>query len=457
MFGSFLSSPAESQGFVTATAGSSGRVRGSTAMRGFKDDFMAWKATLTPEERALSLEQAQNEFNKNFKKTAKYTQKLPEDKIKSLGKILGKFLESEAEDYKKSKFAAMETGNDLIENKVARQNFDFRLTPRLSEIDREAERRYFYAKERFAAAKSKGESFWPGSPQVREYTVPNDEAAHANNRKWLDALLEHSKTDTSLSPSVKDAVAKFVTTLPPAGQEWTVTLPYFAVRYWDEMKGGHQKALQKKEAEMGKEAYDAWIASAEGKEESNMALLQMVDYASDKYVDGFQKVEKDVAFEKSWFRNADPMVGKTKADMVRELWKIYEQFGEKMPPLDEEILADLAKYPAYLEGEYKHAYGTADRLWKMEAIDAFGTVFILGVYETQEEAVDAFNGWNAEYESARAKMSEDVAQWEKKQDARLEDDADAQNYIKKNLDDARENYRTSVLSSTASASTAATP
>merc|ERR1719215_274273 len=38
-------------------------------MRGFKEDFDAWRSSLTPEERAMVQKQAQGEFNKNFLKS----------------------------------------------------------------------------------------------------------------------------------------------------------------------------------------------------------------------------------------------------------------------------------------------------------------------------------------------------------------------------------------------------
>jgi len=75
--------------------------RDKTIVRGFKEDFDAWRASLTPEERALVQKQAQGEFNKKFRKSDEFKKDLPGEKVEAFSKILGKFFDNEAEDYKK--------------------------------------------------------------------------------------------------------------------------------------------------------------------------------------------------------------------------------------------------------------------------------------------------------------------------------------------------------------------
>ena len=65
-------------------------------MRGFKDDFYAWKDSLSKDEQALILKQAQNEFDKKFRKSDEFSQDLPEEKIQSFAKVLKKFFDNEA-------------------------------------------------------------------------------------------------------------------------------------------------------------------------------------------------------------------------------------------------------------------------------------------------------------------------------------------------------------------------
>ena len=83
----------KSQSFVTSGAGPEKQSR--TAMRGFKDDFYAWKDSLSKDEQSLILKQAQNEFDKKFRKSDDFSKDLPEEKIQSFAKVLKKFFDNE--------------------------------------------------------------------------------------------------------------------------------------------------------------------------------------------------------------------------------------------------------------------------------------------------------------------------------------------------------------------------
>merc|ERR1712084_61774 len=128
----------------------------------------------------------------------------------------------------------------------------------------------------------------------------------------------------------------------------------------------------------------------------------------------------------------------TKADILKEIWAELPKVSDKpVPPLDEEMLAELAEEPAIIEGEFKHSWGTADKLYKSEAIDAFGMKYLLGVFETKDEAQKAFADWNNEYEKARVSMKADMEQWSKQENARLDKDPSGRERIKAVLEEAR--------------------
>ena len=65
-------------------------------MQGFKDDFYAWKDSLSKDEQALILKQAQNEFDKKFRKSDEFSKDLPEEKIQSFAKVLKKFFDNDS-------------------------------------------------------------------------------------------------------------------------------------------------------------------------------------------------------------------------------------------------------------------------------------------------------------------------------------------------------------------------
>merc|ERR1719336_2812203 len=123
---------------------------------------------------------------------------------------------------------------------------------------------------------------------------------------------------------------------------------------------------------------------------------------------------------------------------MKAVWEVLPRLtGSPVPPIDEELLADLEQQPAVVEGQFRHSWGTADVLYKSEAIDAFGMKYLLGVFETKDEAQKAFADWNEEYEKARVEMKEEMAQWGKQEQARLDRDTSGPERIKKVLEESR--------------------
>merc|ERR1712003_42544 len=130
------------------------------------------------------------------------------------------------------------------------------------------------------------------------------------------------------------------------------------------------------------------------------------------------ELESDVELEKAFFRSQSEDRYKTKADVLRSLWAELSKFlGKEVAPVDEESLAEMEQVPAVQEGEFRHNWGVADKLYKSEAIDAFGMKYLLGVFDTVEDAQKAFDEWNSEYEKARADMKSEMQQWSKQENA----------------------------------------
>merc|ERR1719190_219096 len=167
-------------------------------------------------------------------------------------------------------------------------------------------------------------------------------------------------------------------------------------------------------------------------------MVKLLTKVSDNYNKAREEIEESNEKMKEFFRSQKEMPGKTKADVLKEIWAELPKYSDKpVPPLDEEMLAELAEEPAVIEGEFKHSWGTADKLYKSEAIDAFGMKYLLGVFETKDEAQKAFADWNAEYEQARADMKVEMQEWSKQENARLDKDPSGRERIKKVLEEAR--------------------
>merc|ERR1712084_164144 len=167
-------------------------------------------------------------------------------------------------------------------------------------------------------------------------------------------------------------------------------------------------------------------------------MLKATAELTKNYITARDEVESDVEVMKEYFRSQSEDRYKTKADVLRALWaELPKHLGKPVPPVDEEMLAELEDVPAVQEGEYRHNWGIADKLYKSEAIDAFGQKYLLGVFDTFEEAQKAFTEWNDEYEKARADMKSEMQQWSKQENARLEADTSGADRIKKILEEAR--------------------
>merc|ERR1712151_1458739 len=163
-----------------------------------------------------------------------------------------------------------------------------------------------------------------------------------------------------------------------------------------------------------------------------------IKHLTEKYTSARDEVQTEADNMKAFFRSQKDVPGKTKADVLKEIWAELPKITDKpVPPLDEEMLAELAETPAVIEGEFNHTWGTADLLYKSEAIDAFGAKYLLGFFDTKAEAEKAFADWNGEYEQARADLKVEMAQWSKQEQARLDKDTSGADRIKQALDEAR--------------------
>jgi len=396
-------------------------VRGRTAMGGFKEDFDAWRGTLTPEEKKLVQKQAQGEFNKKFRKSDEFKTDLPSDKIEAFGKILGKFLDTSEEGEKKAT-AIGDSDPDGLLYKGDQAKLDFSLKNNIVMIDRDADRRYQWAQIRTNLAAQKGERYPNPSPSEQSYFFKNTGDDHKQLVAIADKISEIAKkanpdsTLLEITPEDKSYQGKYHPEQLPEVLVNQLEELYFNMENWESFKKLSKEDQTEVKLKVGLErAKIWWNASAE--------------------------VEADAMKMKAFYNSQKDDKSKTKADVLKEihaaLGEVAKQNGKSVPPLDEDFLADLSKMPAVEEHSFKHPWGTASKLYKSEAIDAFGYRYLLGVYETADEAKKAFAKWNAEYEQGRKDMETELEQWSKQESARMDADTYRQESIKSVLESGR--------------------
>merc|ERR1712190_68825 len=368
------------------------------------------------------------EFNKKFRKSDEFKKDLPEEKVKSFSKILGKFFDAEAADYKKEVAAKVPNYNRLLE-KAGDKDLDFNMRNRIVEIYRDADRRYTFATRKIKKLAEKGEMFPQSSPMMEVWEIVNDDAeSHEALKKVMEAIKSAGPPEKA-SEVWEKMLEKGV---PAMGENIGVYLPMQLVNQLHSARNTLFDAV---------ETFKENHTEAEVKElEAQVpeAFNEVIMKLTENYASARDEVEEDVEVMKSFFRSQTADKYKTKADVMRALWaEIPKYTGKSTPPLDEELLAELEEVPAVQEGEFRHNWGIADKLYKSEAIDAFGMKYLLGVFDTKEEALKAFTEWNDEYEKARADMKSEMQQWSKQENARLEADTSGADRIKKILEEAR--------------------
>merc|ERR1712107_718989 len=184
--------------------------------------------------------------------------------------------------------------------------------------------------------------------------------------------------------------------VPAMGQEFEFAFPAQLKEQLDSVRAYLQAKV------------DAGEASSDDAKE---VFLQAAEHFSKVYKSTLEQIDADVVASKEFF-SAVPDAGKykTKADVLRAL-----RAELKDSPLAE--LAEFEEMPVVQEDGFKNTWGSAETLYKSEAIDAFGMRYLLGVFDTEAEAQKAFDEWNAEYVKARADMQSEMEHWSKQENA----------------------------------------
>jgi len=191
-------------------------------MHGFKDDFSAWKSTLSADEQALILKQAQGEFNKKFRKSDDFSKDIASDKIESFAKVLKKFFDSEREDYKKDKETKTPDYN-VLQRKAQQKTYDFSLKQRIVEVNRDAYRRYMFATEKARMAEAKGEKFPSASPLQEIWLIQNNDTdSHQRAMDVMDFIAKAKEGAQPESAKMMDDLIK--KGVPAVGQDFELLL-----------------------------------------------------------------------------------------------------------------------------------------------------------------------------------------------------------------------------------------
>jgi hypothetical protein len=188
-----------------------------------------------------------------------------------------------------------------------------------------------------------------------------------------------------------------------------------------------------KEQDMTDEQVNTWL-----QKEGNDMYLNVSEKWLTEYIKANAEVEKDVQFVKDFFRFEKNVPGRSKADVLKEMWTLLpEVISKPAPPFDERLLESMSKLPATDPEHFQHPWSTAEKLYKSKAVDPFGMKYLLGIYVSKEEARKALKVWSGEYDNAREDMKVIMAQWSKQENTYLDKDTNARDRVKVFGEEAR--------------------
>ena len=148
---------------------------------------------------------------------------------------------------------------------------------------------------------------------------------------------------------VKKALDEFE--IPADGEDFMIQLPRKIVQLLSAAGGKLQAQVEAYRADHSESEVEAYAKSLEEE------WVKTADDISKTYLEAQDAIETDVAKMKKFFGSQKNMAGKTKADVLKEIWKLLPKYSDApVEPLDEEMLSELAKVPAVIEGQRNTTY-----------------------------------------------------------------------------------------------------
>merc|ERR1712032_1363881 len=241
---------------------------------------------------------------------------------------------------------------------------DFGLKGKIVEVDRDADRRYYFSTMRSQQANAKGEFFPSSSPLQEHYAFQSNDTESkeklAKTMEMVKKFLSGKEKGTKLLEDNSEAIKAFEDT-------GTVLVSEVMIKQLSDTYSAIDTALEKAIAEDGSEKEELLKKGREIKVEASKFLWK-------NWLESVNKIENDVKDIKKFFDSQTNPEGKTKADVLKEIYAVMQDRAKnKLPPLDEDLVAELSEIPAVPEGTiFKHPWGIASKLYKSEAVDAFG-------------------------------------------------------------------------------------
>ena len=192
--------------------------------------------------------------------------------------------------------------------------------------------------------------------------MPNSGTNHTNNEKVLEMLKKAVKDPSAPKDAAKLEKMLNDFNVPADGEEFKVRVPRKLIELINAAWTEFDTKLEDYKSKHSESEVESYLG------ELTTEWLKKLGEVVSTYYETRELIESDVQGLKKFFGSQKDMPGKSKADILKQIWKeLPKHMDTPVPPLDDEMLTSLAKEPAIIEGEFKHPWGTASKLYKSEA------------------------------------------------------------------------------------------
>merc|ERR550532_1364168 len=154
--------------------------------------------------------------------------------------------------------------------------------------------------------------------------------------------MKKASQEPDCTPEAKAYIEQWVKQgVPPAGENFELSLPQVLSNQMMHMRQMLAKGLEEYAKDKSESEMEAFM-----REQVPEIVAGVYRRMADKYYTARDEVEAEVDTMKAFFRSQKDVPGKTKADVLKEIWaELPKHTGQAVPPLDDEMLAELAEEP----------------------------------------------------------------------------------------------------------------
>merc|ERR1719343_1122023 len=175
------------------------------------------------------------------------------------------------------------------------------------------------------AAEREGKKFPQSSPLLEKWGLLNNDTKSHEYIKQTFKIMEELSKDANCPPEAKKYIEEWLKEgVPAMGENIELAIPQVLMQQFMFMRATIKKDLETMVEQDGEEKTKKWM-------EENLKELEggVMEQLIDNYVTARDDVQKDADDLKKFFQSQQDKPGKTKADVLKELWAELPKYSDK--------------------------------------------------------------------------------------------------------------------------------